>query len=356
MSQRDDLPGPGPTHGPAGPKSDDRLRGGPTDLAPVPRLATAGPHRGPALVVLAAGIGSRYGGLKQVEAVGPGEATLLEYSVFDALGAGFARVVFVIREEMLAGFRERLGDRIARRLPVEYVFQRLDDVPDGFRVPAGRTKPWGTAHALLAAGRVVREPFAVINADDLYGARALRVMGEFLSRGRPGSAPNSPPAAGGMATYALVAYRLGETLSEHGAVSRGVCRCTADGWLESISEIAGIRPGPAGGLYRDEDGLERELHAETRVSMNLWGFTPDVFDHLRAGLEAFLEREGHSTTAEYYLPTAVRELMQAGRARVRVLATDERWCGITHRQDLEAARRYIAAQIERGIYPQVLWA
>jgi len=311
---------------------------------------------GPALVVLAAGIGSRYGGLKQIEAVGPGGATILDYSAFDAQRAGFARVVFVIREEMQAEFRTRLGDRIARRLPVEYAFQRLEDVPAGFGVPAGRTKPWGTAHAVLAAGRVVREPFAVINADDLYGAQALRVIGEFLSRASSGPAPTPPPAAGDAATYALVAYRLGETLSEHGAVSRGVCRCTADGWLASITEIAGIRPGPGGGHYCDEDGLERELHAETPVSMNLWGFTPDVFEHLGAGLEAFLEREGHSTTAEYYLPTAVRELMQAGRARVRVLATDERWCGITHRQDLEAARRYIAAQIERGIYPQVLWA
>lgn len=310
----------------------------------------------PALVVLAAGIGSRYGGLKQVEPVGPGGATILEYSVFDAQRAGFARIIFVIREEMLAGFRERLGDRIARRLPVEYVFQRLEDVPAGFSVPTGRTRPWGTAHAVLAAGQVVREPFAVINADDLYGAEALRVMGGFLSGGDLASNQTPSQADGGTAIYALVAYRLGETLSEYGAVSRGVCSCTPDGWLESITEITGIRPGSAGGRYADASGLEQELPAETPVSMNLWGFTPDVFEHLHTSLRVFLERHGQSTTAEYYLPAAVQELMQAGRVRVRLLATGGRWCGITHRLDLEGARRYIAEQIERGVYPQALWA
>lgn len=313
----------------------------------------------PALVVLAAGIGSRYGGLKQIEPVGPSGATILDYSVFDARRAGFARVVFVIRAEMQDEFRARLGDRIARRLPVEYVFQRLEDLPAGFGVPTGRTKPWGTAHAVLAAAGAVREPFAVINADDLYGAGAIRAIGEFLSDsaragGRGG--PGAESSGAGESTYALVAYRLRDTLSEHGAVSRGVCRCTPEGWLESITEIAQIRPGGAGGLFRDAGGVERELPADTPVSMNLWGFTPDVFEHLRSGLRRFLERHGGSATAEYYLPAAVGEMMQSGRARVRVLTTAERWCGVTHREDLPRVRAHIAGLVERGVYPHDLWA
>lgn len=291
----------------------------------------------PTLVLLAAGIGSRYGGLKQMEAVGTGGA-ILDYSAFDARRAGFGRLVCVIREEMLADFRERLGDRIARHIPVEYTFQRLDDLP-GCSPPPGRTRPWGTAQAVLAAAAKVQGAFAVANADDFYGAEAYRQLLAIAT---------APPD-----THVLVAYRLRDTLSEHGAVSRGVCR-VAGGLLESITEITRIVKRGRDGVHRDENG-EHVLPGETPVSMNLWAFQAGFFDHLRAGFRRFLESNVASSSAEYYLPFAVQEQMAAGQARVAVLQTGERWCGITHRDDLPAVRQHIAALVERGVYPHDLW-
>ncbi len=302
----------------------------------------------PTLVVLAAGAGSRYGGLKQMEPVGPGGATILDYSAFDARRAGFERVVFIIRPDMQADFRAVIGDRIARHVGVDYAFQRLEDLPAGAAPPPGRTKPWGTGHATLCAADVVRGPFAIVNADDFYGAEALRLIGEFL--GGPSMA-----APDGATVHAMVAYRLSDTLSDSGSVSRGVCRCSHDGWLESISEKTRIERCPEGGRSRGESGEAEILPAETPVSMNLWGFRPDFFEQLRIGFTQFLSANATSPSAEFYLPAAVQELIHARRARVRVLRTTDKWIGITHRDDLPKVREHIALLVRRGVYPAQLW-
>lgn len=295
----------------------------------------------PTLVFLAAGIGSRFGGLKQLETVGPGGA-ILDYSAYDAKRAGFGKLVCVIREEMLADFRERLGDRIARHIPVEYAFQRLDDLPAGFAAPAGRTRPWGTAHAVLAAAAKVQGPFAVANADDFYGPESYAQLSGISGAG-PG-------------TWILVAYRLRDTLSEHGAVSRGVCSLGQDAppTLKRITEITRIAKQGSDGVYEEQSG-RHTLAGDTPVSMNLWAFGAGFLDHLRRGFAAFIEKNGTSATAEYYLPVAVQEAIDAGAAQVRVALTRERWCGITHRDDLPAVRAHVAALVERGAYPRDLW-
>lgn len=304
---------------------------------------TEGAKRPLTLVLLAAGVGSRYGGTKQLEGFGPGGETIMEYSIFDAHRAGFEKVVFVIRPEMQEVFRTGPEARIGGRVRVGYAFQRLEDLPAGWVVPQGRTKPWGTGQALLAAADVVTEPFIAANADDFYGRSAYEVMGDFLRR------------ASGVRDYAMVGYRLADTMSEQGTVSRGVCRATADGWLESIVEMTRIERRGNDGVVRDEQGNERVLPGETRVSMNFWGFQPGFFDVLRAGFEEFLRGGGDSATAEYYLPVAVQEAMRRQGARVRMLASRDAWCGVTHRHDRSGVEGMIRGKIAGGVYPEKLW-
>ncbi len=295
------------------------------------------------LVILAAGIGSRYGGMKQLESVGPSGETLLDYSVYDAVQAGFTRVVFVIRpsmEQAFHGFAQgRYGDRIA----VTTAHQRLDDLPAGYIPPLTRTKPWGTAHAVLAAEPAVAGPFVVANADDFYGAAAFRASGRFLDE----EAGGSPPV------WALGGYRLRETLSEAGGVNRGVCRCDADGWLEQIEEVTDIvlahdgYVGRAGATLRHFDGREP-------VSMNLWAFTPDVFGLLRRGFVAFLHSAGLER-AEYLIPTIVQEAVRQGEARVRVLMPEARWHGMTYPADRPLVAAALRELVAAGVYPSPLW-
>lgn len=309
------------------------------------------------MVFLAAGMGSRYGGLKQMDGVGPDGETILDYSSFDALRAGFTRLVFVLREEMHADFRTRIGDRIAGHAAVTYAFQRDDDLPPGFTAPPGRTKPWGTGHAVLAAAGPVNGPFAVANADDFYGSSSFEAVGAFLKgAGRR--------AADGVATYAMVGFRLGDTLSDRGAVSRGICRTTPDRWLQEITETMGIekfsaanapREAGAGGRYRDSAGRERLLSADTPVSMNLWAFSRDFFDHLRDGFAAFCKGHASSPKAEFHLPACVQDVMHSGRARVAVLPTNDAWVGITHRDDRPQVSAHVASLIAEGVYPHALW-
>jgi NDP-sugar pyrophosphorylase family protein len=299
----------------------------------------------PTLVILAAGIGSRYGGMKQLEAVGPGGTTIMDYSIYDALRAGFGKAVFVIRPEMEAAFKETIGRRYEKHIPVTCVFQRLEQLPTGCSVPAGRTKPWGTAHAVLAAEDEVSEAFAVVNADDFYGANSFAVLSEFLQQQERADVP----------AYAMVGYTLRETLTEAGSVNRGCCRCTPDGWLESITEIIGIERDGTDACYPDESGQRRVLSGDQLVSMNIWGFGRVFFDQLRERFENFLRESGTSDTAEFYLPTGVQELMRAGRARVKVLPTTDRWCGVTHPEDKPRVVRMIRELVERGRYPQRLW-
>jgi hypothetical protein len=299
----------------------------------------------PTLVILAAGMGSRYGGMKQLAPVGPGGETIMDYSIYDALRASFGQALFVIREDMIDAFRETIGRRYEQHIPVAYAFQRLEDLPAGYAVPAGREKPWGTGQAVLATAGQVNEPFAVVNADDFYGANSFAVLGRFLQEDDTGDVP----------TYAMVGFTLRETLSESGTVNRGCCRCTADGWLEEITEVINIAPRGSDACFVDAAGNEQVLSGDTRVSMNTWGFRPVFLEHLRVQFERFLEQNGTSSTAEFHLPTGVQELMRAGRARVRVLPTPDRWVGVTHKADRPRVIEMIGELVSRGAYPSKLW-
>ena len=299
----------------------------------------------PTLVILAAGMGSRYGGMKQLEAVGPGGETIMDYSIYDALRGGFGKAVYIIRPEMEAAFRETIGRRYEKHIEVAYAFQRLDDLPAGYSVPAGREKPWGTGQAVLAAADLVNEPFAVVNADDFYGRNSFATLGQFLQETPAGDPP----------TYAMVGFTLRDTLTEAGTVNRGCCRSTEDGWLEEITEITGIRPDGNDAVYTDDAGQEQKLSGNQIVSMNTWGFQAGFFDALRTRFEAFLSVNSSSPKAEYYLPAGVQELMRAGQARVKVLPTPDRWVGVTHREDKPRVVAMLAELVQQGAYPERLW-
>jgi hypothetical protein len=294
---------------------------------------------------MAAGIGARYGGLKQIDPVGPGGETLLDYSVFDARRAGFGRLVFVIRRDMERAFREAVGRRYEAQLDVAYVFQELDDLPPGHVVPEGRHKPWGTAQAVLAAEGAIGLPFAAANADDFYGARSFEVLAAFL---------DETAATEGL--YAAVGFRLGVTLSDHGAVARAVCEASEDGFLRHVVEVLGLERDDGGARAPDGRGGFRRFPEDTPVSLNLWGLNPSVFPRLRERFAAFLSARGEDPRAEFFLPDAVGELIAAGRARVRLLSTPEPWFGITHRADAEGVRRRLRALHSAGAYPGRLFA
>lgn len=291
----------------------------------------------PTLLVLAAGMGSRYGGLKQLDAFGPNGETLLDYSVHDAIRAGFGRVVFLIRRDIEAEFREKIGARYEGKTDIGYTFQQLDNLPGGFSAPATRTKPWGTAHAVWCARETINGPFAAINADDFYGAEAFRIIAGFL---RDTDTSAQPPR------FAMAGFRLGRTLSEHGTVARGVCEVGSGGLLARIEELTDIA--------RRADGViaasGRELADDAPVSMNFWGFTPQVFPLLEEELRQFLAAEGHGEKSECYLPAAVAAMVAEGRAQVSVLETDGDWFGVTYREDRERVVKSIAALVARGDY------
>jgi NDP-sugar pyrophosphorylase family protein len=295
----------------------------------------------PALLILAAGMGSRYGGLKQIDPVGPAGEVIIDYSIYDALRAGFGKLVFVIRHDFEQAFKEIVGARFEKRVPVEYVFQELDKLPPGFSVPAGRTKPWGTTHAILLAGDAIREPFAAINADDFYGRQAYQVLARHLTSGT--------------ADYAMVGFILRNTLSEFGSVARGVSRVDGNNYLTSIVEMLKIEPDGGGAKNTGTDGKIIELSGDEAVSMNFWGFTPAVFDQLRAQFTAFLKKSGQEQKSECYIPATVGELVTAGRAKVKVLRTNDSWFGVTYREDRPRVVESIRQLIARGDYPEKLW-
>jgi hypothetical protein len=288
----------------------------------------------PTLLVLSAGMGSRYGGLKQIDPVGPSGETVLDYAVFDAVRAGFGRVLFVIRREFESEFRAAVTDKYSGRIEVGFVFQSIDSLPDGFSVPAGREKPWGTGHAVWCARDAVKGPFAVINADDFYGAGSFARLSAFLSDASD-------------AQFAMVGFRLANTLSENGTVSRGICR-ERKGWLVSIVEERAITAADvgAGGRFAGDEV----------VSMNFWGFTPALFGGLDAALCAFLAAAGSDLKAEFYLPDAVSGLIGQGAASVRVLASDDSWFGITYKEDRQHVAGAIASLVRAGAYPARLFS
>jgi len=300
------------------------------------------------LVVLAAGMGSRFGGLKQVEPVGPGGEIIIEYSAYDALKAGFGRVVFVIRHDIEQPFRAAIGRRIEKRMEVAYAFQETTDLPAPHPPVSGRTKPWGTGQAVLAAEPALRGPFAVINADDFYGAAAYRVLaGHFRAVG--------PPAAPAKPIYSLVGYPLRQTLSDHGTVNRGVCLTDAAGRLSGIEEVLKIERTPDGRARAALPwGGWRGLSGDELVSMTCFGFSPEFLGQLGGLFAEFLDRYGQSQTAEFYLPVAVGNLLQGGYADVRVLKSEDGWFGMTYREDVPAARAALRQLIDQDVYPQRL--
>lgn len=300
----------------------------------------------PTLLVLAAGMGSRYGGLKQIDAVGPNGEAIIDYSIFDAIRAGFGRVVFVIRQDIEREFKQAIGARFASQVPVDYAFQELHQVPAGFSVPPQRKKPWGTAHAMLAARQQIDTPFAVINADDFYGADSYRRLAEFLQHVR-----ETPPVA----ESAMVGFRLRDTLSEHGAVSRAICEMDANGQLRSIVERTKVEKAGTAARYLDETGQPHPLRGDELVSMNIFGFTPTIFSLLAADFERFLAARGTDEKAEFYISTEVNSLIAAGRLRMHVLPTTGPWFGITYREDKPTVIENIRRLIEQGVYPQKLW-
>ena len=289
------------------------------------------------LLVLAAGMGSRYGGLKQLDPVGPKGETLLDYSVHDATRAGFGRVVFLIRRDIEKEFRDKVGARYDGKVTVGYAFQELNDLPGGFSPPVGRTKPWGTAHAVWCARDAVAGNFAAINADDFYGAQTFRIMAEFLRGTDAGARPSQ---------FAMTAFELGRTLSEHGTVARGICDVGADGMLRSIEELTDIARQGNGEIAASG----RVLAEKTPVSMNFWGFSPRVFPLLEEALLRFLQNEAKSDKAECYLPSAVKGMIESGEAQVRVLPTASDWFGVTYRGDRDRVVRSIAALATGGEY------
>lgn len=297
----------------------------------------------PTLVILAAGMGSRFGGLKQLEAIGPNDEVIIDYSVYDAMRSGFGKAVFVIKKEMEEPFNERLLKRFKGHIETATVFQELDDLPDGYSVPEGREKPWGTTHALMMAESATDTPFSVINADDFYGYEAFRDMGKFLT----GEASDDH--------YSMVGYRLQKTLSEHGSVSRGVCDIDENGHLNTVIERTKIARENGGIVAYDNDS-KITLQPETLVSMNMWGFTPSIFGHLRNEFISFLDEKGEEQRSECYLPVVVDTLIRRNEAKVSVLDSQSEWFGMTYKEDLEATRKTIREKIKAGIYPAKLWS
>ncbi|MCQ2297817.1 MAG: nucleotidyltransferase [Bacteroidales bacterium] len=294
----------------------------------------------PTLLVLAAGMGSRYGGLKQMDGVGPQGQAILDYSVTDAIRAGFGKVVFVIRHSFADDFKKVFNaEHFGNKIEVEYVFQELDCLPEGFKVPEGREKPWGTNHAILMAKEVIHEPFAIINADDFYGGDAFKVMGDHLRT-----------LEGAEGKYCMVGYKLENTLSENGSVSRGVCEIDANGLLIGMTERTAIMRTENGIEYKDADDTMHPLAADATVSMNLFGFTPDYFAKSEALFVDFLKERGTEMKSEYYIPMAVNTFLANGSATMTVLHTTAQWFGVTYKEDRPSVVARLKALHDQGIY------
>jgi len=302
----------------------------------------------PVLVIMAAGMGSRFGGLKQIEPVSDKGEIILDFSLYDAVMAGFKKVVFIIKEENEAAFRELIDSRAGKYIDVEYAFQKLDDLPDGYAVPEGREKPWGTGHAVLAARKVVDGPFAVINADDYYGPGAFQTMYNFLEKAEDGEKYN----------YCMVGFQIENTLTENGYVSRGVCQLSEDSMLTDITERTKIQWQDDKIVFTENDGETwEELPRGTFVSMNFWGFTASMMKEMEARFPAFLDKAmvENPMKGEYFLPGVVDQLIQEGKAEVKVLKSMDRWYGVTYKEDKESVVDALQAMKDKGEYPDVLF-
>ena len=297
----------------------------------------------PTLFVLAAGMGSRYGGLKQIDGLGPNGETIMDYSVFDALRAGFGKIVFVIRKDFADDFKRVVLAKYEGKVPCEICFQAIENVPEGYTYNPERTKPWGTNHAVLMGKDLIKEPFAVINADDFYGKESFEVLAKFLNE-----------VAGKQNQYCMVGYRVCNTLSEHGSVSRGVCETDAEGNLTNVVERTSIERKENGIVYT-VDGVDYALPENAPVSMNMWGFTPEYFGYVEEAFKTFLKERGQELKSEFYIPTLVNDLIVAGKATCRVLDTTAKWFGVTYAEDRQMVVDRIAALTEAGVYPNPLF-
>ncbi len=298
----------------------------------------------PTLFVLAAGMGSRYGGLKQLDGLGPNGETIMDYSIFDAIRGGFGKLVFVIRKSFEKDFREKIVAKYENHIPVEVVFQDLNDLPAGFTCPEGRQKPWGTNHAVLMGKNVIKEPFAVINADDFYGRDSFEVLGKYLSN-----------MDGKKNEYCMVGYRVGNTLSDSGSVARGVCETNADSFLTGVVERTAIERIDGDIQFKDENGEKVVLEENTPVSMNMWGFTPDYFTYSEEYFARFLKENISNLKCEYFIPLMVNELITKGIATVKVLDTTSKWFGVTYAADRQGVVDKIQALVDAGEYPSKLF-
>ena len=297
----------------------------------------------PTLLILAAGMGSRFGGLKQVEPVGPNGEAIIDYSIYDAIRTGFGKVVFIIRESFADAFKEKFDKKLNGKIEVDYAFQELDMLPDGFKLPEGREKPWGTAHAILCARYAVNEPFCALNADDFYGFNAYKAMAKFLTESKDQS------------EYAMVGYKLNDTLSEYGSVSRGICDVDADLNLKKIVETIKIVKKENKVISIENDGSEIELSGNENASMNNWGFKPSVFDELEKRFSQFLKTEIDKPKSEMYIPSVVFDLIDDKAATVKVLEAHSPWFGVTYKEDKPFVIEKINALIAAGEYPAKLW-
>ena len=298
----------------------------------------------PTLFILAAGMGSRYGGLKQLDGLGPNGETIMDYSVFDAMRAGFGKVVFVIRKDFEEDFRRVVLSKYADHVPCEVCFQGIDNLPEGFTRNPERTKPWGTNHAVLMAKDLIHEPFMVINADDFYGKESFEVMAKFLL-----------DVNGEQGKYCMAGYRVGNTLSEHGTVSRGVCATDKMGFLTDVVERTAIESKDGHIVFPDENGVETEIPFDTPVSMNMWGFTPEYFEYTEEAFKEFLTKYGQELKTEFYIPTLVNDLIKAGKAICQVLDTPAKWFGVTYADDRQMVVDKIQALVDAGVYPSKLF-
>ena len=297
----------------------------------------------PTLVILAAGVGSRYGGVKQMDKIGPSGESIIDYSVFDAIRAGFGKVVFVLNPKIIDDFKAIFEPRLAGKIETEYILQELHNIPEGIEFNRERTKPWGTGHAVLVAEQFVHEPFAVINADDFYGREAFQVLAGFLTD--PIRQQNE---------YALVGYKLSNTLSENGSVSRGICQ-SENGCLTDVVERTSILRKEEGIVF-EEAGTEYPLNDDDIVSMNFWGFTPLFFSQLKRDFSKFITENAHQLKAEFYIPLVANNLIKSGEASFRTLTSNDQWFGVTYQEDKPVTIQRVAELVEKGQYPEKLWA
>lgn len=297
----------------------------------------------PTLFVLAAGMGSRYGGLKQIDGLGPSGETIMDYSVYDALRAGFGKVVFVIRKDFEEAFRKAVISKYADKVPCEVCFQSVDSVPEGCTYNPERTKPWGTNHAVLMAKDLIKEPFAVINADDFYGRESFQVLADYLKS-----------VEGTTGKYCMVGYRVANTLSENGSVSRGVCATDENGYLTDVVERTKIEKVGDKIIYT-EDGVDTEISPNSPVSMNMWGFTPEYFEYVEKAFVEFLQARGQELKSEFYIPTLVNDMIRSGEATCKVLDTTPKWFGVTYAEDRPQVVMKINNLVKEGVYPEKLF-